>query len=126
MVSDSKSCSYNRCGRTDKGVSALGNVFSLYVRELKNINERGGYCSIINNVLPSDIRMIKWAKVDVHFDARFSCIFREYKYFFCCKNMNIEAMNGACKKLIGTHDFRNFCKKDDSIISIATLQAKAN
>ena len=24
-------------------------------------------------------------------------------------------MKSACKKLIGLHDFRNFCKKDDSL-----------
>ena len=28
-------CRYARCGRTDKGVSALGNVCSLFVRKLK-------------------------------------------------------------------------------------------
>ena len=27
---------YTRCGRTDKGVSALGNVCSLFVRKLKD------------------------------------------------------------------------------------------
>ena len=28
--------------------------------------------------------------------------------------MNIEHIKSACKKLIGLHDFRNFCKKDES------------
>lgn len=31
---DTNKCVYTRCGRTDKGVSALGNVSSLYVREM--------------------------------------------------------------------------------------------
>lgn len=29
--------------------------------------------------------------------------------------MEVERMKSACKKLIGLHDFRNFCKKDDSL-----------
>ena len=69
---------YNRCGRTDKGVNALGNVCSLYVRELKDKN----YCGALNHCLPEDIRIIAYCEVPEHFDARFSCIYREYKYFF--------------------------------------------
>jgi tRNA pseudouridine38/39 synthase len=71
--------SFSRCGRTDKGVSALGNVCSLYVRELKDKN----YCQMLNHCLPYDIRIIAYSEVPEHFDARFSCIHREYKYFFC-------------------------------------------
>lgn len=29
--------------------------------------------------------------------------------------MDIEKIKTSCKKLIGLHDFRNFCKKDESI-----------
>ena len=32
------SCSFNRCGRTDKGVSALANVCSLLIRKLPNLD----------------------------------------------------------------------------------------
>lgn len=69
---------------------------------------------MLNHVLPKDIRMISYAIVSEHFDARFSCIYREYKYFFCQKNMDIDRIKQACKKLIGLHDFRNFCKRDES------------
>jgi tRNA pseudouridine38/39 synthase len=70
---------------------------------------------MLNHALPQDIRMISYSDVEEHFDARFSCIYREYKYFFCQGNMNIPLIEKACKKLIGLHDFRNFCKKDESI-----------
>jgi tRNA pseudouridine38/39 synthase len=102
--------SYARCGRTDKGVSALGNVCSLYVRECRDRN----YCQMLNHCLPEDIRIIAYSEVPEHFDARFSCTYREYKYFFPQGSMDIELIKSACKKLIGLHDFRNFCKKDDS------------
>lgn len=104
---------FSRCGRTDKGVSAMGNVCSLYVRECKDKN----YCQMLNHCLPADIRVISYAEVPEHFDARFSCVYREYKYFFCQGNMNIDRIKSACQKLIGLHDFRNFCKKDDSLSS---------
>ena len=71
-------CRFARCGRTDKGVSALGNVCSLFVRELKGDD----YSQRINRVLPSDIRMLGHCIVPASFDARFSCVFREYNYFF--------------------------------------------
>ncbi|KAJ4460033.1 putative tRNA pseudouridylate synthase [Paratrimastix pyriformis] len=32
LIADRTSCSYSRCGRTDKGVSAFGQVIALYVR----------------------------------------------------------------------------------------------
>ena len=108
---------YTRCGRTDKGVSALGNVFSLWVREAKSAN----YCQILNHLLPKDIRMLAHSLVPEHFDARFSCIYREYKYFFCLGKMDPKRIEKACKKLIGSHDYRNFCKKDDSITKIPIL-----
>ena len=88
----------------------MGNVCSLYVRELKDKN----YCSALNHCLPEDIRIIAYCEVPEHFDARFSCIYREYKYFFAEGTMNIDHIKSACTKLIGLHDFRNFCKKDES------------
>jgi tRNA pseudouridine38/39 synthase len=32
LIEDTRSCHYSRCGRTDKGVSAFGQVVSLHVR----------------------------------------------------------------------------------------------
>ena len=108
LVEDIAKSQYTRCGRTDKGVNAMGNVCSLWVRQASN------YCQMLNHCLPPDIRMLAYAEVSPHFDARFSCIYREYKYFFCQGQMDIKRIESACRKLIGLHDFRNFCKKDDS------------
>jgi tRNA pseudouridine38/39 synthase len=72
------SCSLNRCGRTDKGVSALNNVLSLIIRKLPTED----YLIRINRCLPDDIRMLAWTYVDDSFDSRFSCVYREYNYFF--------------------------------------------
>ncbi|XP_021902539.1 tRNA pseudouridine(38/39) synthase [Carica papaya] len=98
LVGDKKESQYSRCGRTDKGVSSVGQVIAL-VR-------------ILNRALPEDIRIIGWSPIRLDFSARFSCLGREYKYFFWRKNMNLLAMGSAGKKFIGEHDFRNFCKMD--------------
>jgi tRNA pseudouridine38/39 synthase len=80
---------YTRCGRTDIGVSALGQVITLEVRskvaadeELPPPEQELDYPFVLNKVLPTDIQITGWAAVDRSFHARFSARSREYKYFF--------------------------------------------
>ncbi len=70
------------------------------------------YVKILNRVLPAEIRILAWTPVNDEFDARFSCLTRTYKYYFPLSGLDIEKMRLAASKLIGTHDFRNFCKVD--------------
>ena len=186
-------CEYSKCGRTDRGVSAFGQVVGVRVRsnrpltlptstvngEISDeaqdsegaiavngeadgildlpdidaedlmsgtyestfhpINDELPYISILNSILPSDIRILAWCpNPPPGFDARFSCKERRYKYFFtnpafmptpgrlgmqhaagkACEIregwLDIEVMRTAAKKLEGLHDFRNFCKIDPS------------
>ena len=193
---DWEGCEYSKCGRTDKGVSAFGQVVSLRVRsaklartkikvddgasleiglqeaetigELEDIRIVGvsneeqeweeeeqsfhpvhdelPYISLLNRVLPATIRVLAWCpSPPTNFSARFSCKERVYKYFFTnpaflpfpdllptssqseqhptsstdSKSLSrregfldIYAMRTAASYLIGTHDFRNFCKVD--------------
>lgn len=140
LIQDRSSCNYSRCGRTDKGVSALGQVISLNVRS--NLSSGPGivqkesaflhqlaqhsdpvdsakkteldFVTLLNRVLPDDIRVLAWAPVGLEFDARFSCLYRTYKYYFLRERLDVAAMHGAAQKLVGEHDFRNFCKLDIS------------
>ena len=178
-------CQYSKCGRTDKGVSAFGQVIGTRVRsnrpvlrpaeptavvdqdgsiadshliassELPDldfdepahpvkssfdpIKDELPYITILNSVLPSDIRILAWCpKPPDDFDARFSCGERRYKYFFTNPAflptpgpigledgtgpgdglregwLDVDAMRTAAKKLVGLHDFRNFCRIDPS------------
>lgn len=70
------------------------------------------YAHVLNKLLPPEIRIIAWMPVDQEFDARFSCLHRTYKYFFPAANVDVDVMNQAAQKLVGKHDFRNFCKMD--------------
>ncbi|KAL4436896.1 hypothetical protein ABPG75_004035 [Micractinium tetrahymenae] len=79
---------YSRGGRTDKGVSALGQVVALLLRSAGRAGQPGpvpagselDYPALLNRVLPRDIRVLGWTDVPEDFSARFSAEFREYKY----------------------------------------------
>uniref|UniRef100_A0A7M4DX97 Pseudouridine synthase 3 n=1 Tax=Crocodylus porosus TaxID=8502 RepID=A0A7M4DX97_CROPO len=130
LVENRQTSNYHRCGRTDKGVSAFGQVISLDLRsntsEGKKVNghedgleERASsfvdemrYTHILNRVLPPDIRVLAWAPVEPSFSARFNCLKRTYRYFFPRADLDVALMNAAAQKYTGTHDFRNLCKMD--------------
>ncbi|XP_048751243.1 uncharacterized protein LOC125662947 isoform X2 [Ostrea edulis] len=131
LIESRETSHYHRCGRTDKGVSAFGQVISIDVRtnllegtgvrirEGGTAHERPGdkttelrFCYILNKVLPPEIRCLAWAPVDPNFSARFDCKKRTYKYFFPKGSLNLQVMQEAVDKLIGEHDYRNFCKMD--------------
>lgn len=121
---EQKDCDFSRCGRTDKGVSAMNQVISLNIRskltkeelqdsenDLKEID----YLKTINGNLPDDIRVHSIClRPPQDFDARFSCTFRHYKYIFNGEGLDIEGMDQAAKFFLGDNDFRNFCKVDGS------------
>lgn len=120
LIESRETSNYNRCGRTDKGVSAFDQVISIDLRsrfplkdQLTNegVNGEINYCSLLNKVLPKAIRAICWMPLaSQNFSARFDCIDRTYRYFFPRGNLNIPAMKEACTHLIGSHDFRNLCR----------------
>mgnify|MGYP001571985363 CR=1 FL=1 len=96
LIKSVQESDYSRAGRTDKGVSALGNVISLKVRSENNDNANEmNYIKILNGILPDDIRILQKAEVHDDFNARYHCFSRHYKYFFMKNNLNIELMQEA-------------------------------
>ena len=124
------SVDYSRCGRTDRGVSSAGNLVSLNVRSkvrgggVGNEDEEIDYVGNLNRALPDDVRVLCWYAVPDGFSSRFDCTSRRYEYHFTRVHivrgefgrsepeeiLDVEKMREACGKLVGTHDFRNFCK----------------
>ena len=107
---------YSRCGRTDKGVSASGQVVALKLRSCDR--QTLDYVAMINRFLPDDIRVLGSALVDASFHARFGATLRHYKYYFVQGDVEkVERMKYTCANFVGQHDFRNFCKSSDSVES---------
>ena len=118
---------FSRCGRTDRGVSAMNQVMCLDLRskfktqeEIENrdndINEIN-YIKLLNSALPEDIWIHSVSlNCGPDFDARFSCKYRHYRYYFKLEpHMDLAAMKEGCKNYVGEDkDFRNFCKVDGS------------
>lgn len=123
LIQDPKTCHYSLCGRTDAGVSGVGNVISVRVRSVcpegvgsipregaKSKPEEINYVQCMNGILPPSIRVTGIAYVPPDFNARFDCATRGYRYFFHKFNKDIEKMRLAAESLIGEHDYRAFCK----------------
>ena len=93
------------------------------------IAEEFDYPSLLNAVLPPEIRVWGWAPVHTTFSARyvvrtmgFDCVqvilrysplSRTYKYFIVTdakEGLDIPLMQKCCQKFLGVHNFQNFCK----------------
>jgi len=169
---------FTRCGRTDKGVSGVGQVVALRVRsrlgpegvKVEDGGEVGAqppppassaapaappddaatttaapapsstsdpddheidYVRTLNGSLPPTIRVTAWAPAPPGFSARFSAAWRRYRYFLVEETgggsngstkssasgstsgrLDVGAMRRAAAHLLGSHDFRNFCRAD--------------
>lgn len=122
LIESRETSNYNRCGRTDKGVSAFEQTVSIDLRSRVAVSDQMtseaiktelNYCSLLNKVLPRNIRAIAWCPLTTPtYSARFDCQARTYKYFFPRGDLSIEKMKEACEFLVGSHDFRNLCKMD--------------
>ncbi|CAL8072428.1 unnamed protein product [Orchesella dallaii] len=113
LIEDRSKSNYNRCGRTDKGVSAFQQVISIDLRsKIVDGQETIDYCNLLNRVLPREIRAVAWAPVLKGFSARFDCIRRTYNYYFPRGGLNLQNMQTAANYLVGEHDFQNLCKQD--------------
>ena len=92
-------------GRTDRGVSALGQVIAFDLQEGEK-----ALCRRINSKLPGDI--VAWAKADVpeSFHPRKSSISKTYLYLFDDADLDRGRLESACSIFVGTHDFSQFSR----------------
>lgn len=101
--------------RTDRFVSAKGNAFAFNTLKLPILME-------INRALPNEIGLWAYREVPQNFFSRYNAVYRHYKYIVPQtltflkkkKNIDVNLMHKACKKLVGKHNFRNFAKIENS------------
>ena len=131
-------------GRTDSGVHAIGQVAHL---DLPDKFESYKIMLAINAYLrKTKIKVICATKVIPEAHARFSAIWREYKYtilnrisppalnegiVYHQKNkLNIKLMSKASQVLIGTHDFTSFrstnCQSQSPVKTIDNISIEKN
>ncbi|XP_076467922.1 pseudouridylate synthase 1 homolog [Babylonia areolata] len=110
--------SLQRAARTDKNVSAVGNVLSLKMLYHEGVSEK------INSHLPPEIRVIGCVRTTQGFDSKNHCTARTYKYMlptysfapvekFITKDYrlpdgSLQRVNEVLGKYVGTHNFHNF------------------
>ncbi len=97
---------FKAAGRTDRGVSALGNVFAI-TTDSGLISPR-----ILNSKLPLDVRVTAVQKVESDFNPRHA-VERVYKYFLADVGFDTSEMKRVAKEFIGEKSFHNFSVADD-------------
>jgi len=121
-------------GRTDTGVNASRYVAHFDVTE-RSFEELEAVLSKINAILPNDICVFALYKVAPDAHARFDAVSRTYRYFvhtskdpfavrsyFYRFRLDVDAMNDAASRLLGTHDFSCFEKVGGgNVTSVCTV-----
>ena len=115
VSSDPSVTDFASAGRTDRFVSALGNVFAVNAEgELRP--------AVINSRLSDDIRVWARAKVPVSFNPRREALRRHYKYFaYVAEQMDLDLMFEVSKQFVGVHDFRSFAHRPSKSSSIREI-----
>lgn len=102
--------------RTDRGVSAVGQVIALDCLKSPNLDR-------LNDSLPEDIAVLAAAKVKPDFNPRIQARGKHYRYV--CEappGFDLPLAHQAAKLLEGTHDFRHLCKHERGRSTIGELE----
>jgi len=128
-------------GRTDAGVHADHQVchIDLTQIQLKRLGRNPLTEQRLNSLLPSDVSVLKIRRAARGFDARFSSSGRSYTYAIgdaltkanpklarytlqLPRELSVERMNSAAKRLLGLRDFGAFCRPRPGATTIRELR----
>jgi tRNA pseudouridine38-40 synthase len=115
VAPDLYAAKFSSAGRTDRFVSALGNVFA--------INTGGNLLPrVINSKLRSDgISVWARAQVPVSFNPR-QALKRHYRYFMRVDDgIDLRLIVQVSKLFMGVHDFRNFAHRPSGSSSVREI-----
>jgi tRNA pseudouridine38-40 synthase len=134
-------------GRTDAGVHATGQVIHVDLPDPLPDGRDGPptpelVMRSLNKLLPDEVSITSAELVDETFDARFSARWRRYRYLVhesptpdplltetawrVSGTLDVRSMHQAIGSILGSHDFRAFCRKapgttsQDPIIRLVT------
>lgn len=104
-IGSSRECGYRSSSRTDRGVSALGNVISI-----KTSFPLDELCSAMNSEL-EDVWVYSAVAVPEDFNPR-AARQRWYRYYLPKSNQDRMLMDRIASKFVGVHDFSGYARKD--------------
>jgi tRNA pseudouridine38-40 synthase len=107
--------------------------------QIKRIGRNPDVASRVNTALPQDVRLFSFEKAPAGFDARYSAIYRRYRYKIADHasfldpllvryvlklkvDLDLKLMRLAAKEMIGLHDFGAFCKPRAGATTIRNLR----
>ncbi len=115
-------------GRTDAGVHALGQVIAF---DTDSSIPEDKWPFALNSILPADIRLISSCQAQADFHPRFQAVDKKYIYYiyrrqrgrvfyspyaYCnLEKLDIEAMQQACKILLGRQNYKSFCASGSKV-----------
>lgn len=109
VIKDARAADYKVASRTDRGVSAWGNVCAIST----DVDIRGLVHSLD---VPDGLWVLAAAPVDDAFSPRAEAIERTYRYHLLdADELDWRAMRGAAQMFAGLHDFRNFCRREPGV-----------
>ncbi|MEM0449241.1 MAG: tRNA pseudouridine(38-40) synthase TruA [Methanomassiliicoccales archaeon] len=104
-IEDPQTARFRTASRTDRGVSALGNVVAF------DTSFRGRSLLKALNAVSESVFFYAWAEVPKNFSPRRAQA-RWYRYFLPCQGLDISRVEKCAGLFLGEHDFRRFCKPD--------------
>ncbi len=115
-------------GRTDRGVHAAGQVASFAPGRLRIAESK--IVPALNDHLDRDLAVLESSLAPVGFHARYSAIWREYRYRVWAgvrqplaegfalqlrDRLDVKSMNEASRVLVGEHDFASFASGGEGV-----------
>lgn len=111
VIGDARAARYGVASRTDRGVSAWGNVFAVTTETDPR--------ALVHRVdVPEGLWLLGAAAVDDDFSPRSEALERTYRYQLLeYADLEWSAMREAAREFVGLHDFRNFCRREPGIVT---------
>jgi len=125
-------------GRTDAGVHARGQV--AHVDLAPAVADDPLLLRRLNGLLPLDVRVRRVARAPEGFDARFSAVWRRYRYRVADgaaaadplrrrdtldwpRRLDLDTLRAAGERLLGEHDFAAYCRRRPGATTVRAVLA---
>lgn len=104
-ITSSRECGYRSSSRTDRGVSALGNLISI-----RTAFPSASLCSAVNSEMEG-VWVYSAVVVPDDFNPR-AARQRWYRYNLPKSGQDLKTMKTLAQKFVGAHDFSGYARKD--------------